>query len=91
MLRCSDCKLVMWDRTRNKLSLSHDDVEWLWNKKLLGDTSSQCLLDTVVLMNGLYFTQQSGKEHIQHRFECPQIKVIEDPDERPYLLYTEDI
>ena len=71
--------------------LSREDVELLWSKKLLGDATPQSLLDTVVFMNGLYFALRSGKEHRQLRFECPQIKVMEGPGERPHLLYTEDI
>ena len=36
--------------------LSHEDVELLWSKKLLGDAIPQSLLDTIVFMNGLFFT-----------------------------------
>ena len=71
--------------------LSHEDVELLWSKKLLGDATPQSLLDTIVFMNGLFFALRSGKEHRQLRFDGPQIRVIENPGERPYLLYTEDI
>jgi len=72
-------------------SLSREDVELLWRKKLLGDATPQSLLDTVVFMNGLFFALRSGKEHRQLRFDPPQIKVVENDGERSYLIYTEDI
>ena len=71
--------------------LSREDVELLWRKKLLGDATPQSLLDTVVFMNGLFFALRSGKEHRQLQFDPPQIKVVENDGERPYLIYTEDI
>ena len=43
-----------------------------------------------VFFNGLYFALRSGKEHRQLRYHPPQIKVVENPGERPYLIYTED-
>ena len=65
--------------------LSREDVELLWRKKLLGDATPQSLLDTVAFMNVFFFALRSGKEH------RPQIKVVENDGERPYLIYTEDI
>ena len=38
----------------------------------------------------VYFTLQSGKEHCQLRHHPAQIKVVENPGEIPYLMYTED-
>ena len=35
----------------------------LWNEGLLGMTSPQALLDTMIVMCGMYFVLQSGKEH----------------------------
>ena len=70
--------------------LTRKDVEILWEKKLLGDSTLQSLLDTIVFFNGLYFALRSGKEHRQLRYHPPQIKVVENPGERPYLIYIED-
>lgn len=58
---------------------------------MLGDSTPQTLLDTVVFMNGLYFALHSGSEHRALRLAPPQIEVVEREGERPYLLYTEDI
>ena len=66
-------------------------MEILWEKKLLGESTPQSLLDAVVFLNGLYFALRSGKEHRQLRYHPTQIKVVENPCERPYLMYTEDI
>ena len=42
-------------------------------------------------MIGFYFALRSGDKHQQLRYHPCQIKVIEKPGERPYLVYTEDI
>ena len=71
--------------------LTDKDVELLWEKNLLGDSTPQSLLDTYVFFNGLCFALRSGKEHHQLRHNPAQIKVVENPNERPHLIYTEDI
>ena len=49
------------------------------------------LLDTMVFYNGLYFALRSGKEHRSLRMNNSQIEVFEQPGERAYLKYTEDL
>ena len=71
--------------------ITEEEEELLWVQGLLGDETPQRLLDTVVFYNGLYFTLRSGLEHRQLRRRPCQIEVVERPNERPYLLYTEDI
>ena len=61
----------------------------LWNKSLLGDSSPQSLVDTMVVMNGLYLALRSGGEHRQLRSNPCQIQVIERPGRRAYSVYIE--
>ncbi len=69
--------------------LTESDEQLSWQKGLLGDATPQSLLDTVVFYCGLYFALRSGKEHRQLR-NCPcQIEIVERPNKRPYLKYTE--
>ena len=49
--------------------LSIEEEELLWAKGLLGSTTPQVLVDTMLFMNGLYFALRSGDEHQQLRFE----------------------
>ena len=65
--------------------------EILWRKKILGDSTPQSLLDTMLYMNGLYFALRGGKEHRNLRHKPSQIHLIEKPGERPYLMYIEDV
>ncbi len=58
---------------------------------MLGCSSPQTLVDTMIFMTGLYFALRSGDEHRQLRFEPCQIELVERSGERPHLVYTEDI
>ena len=42
-----------------------EEVNLLWEKGLLGDSTPQNLLDTMIYCNGLYFSLHSGQEHRQ--------------------------
>ena len=71
--------------------ITFEEEEILWQKRILGDSSPQSLLDTMLYMNGLYFALRGGKEHRNLRHKPSQIKLIEKPGERSYLMYVEDV
>ena len=76
---------------RKAQPITFEDEEILWRKKILGDSTPQSLLDTMLYMNGLYFALRGGKEHRNLRHKPSQIHLIEKPGERPYLMYVEDV
>ena len=45
--------------------LKVEEEEVLWKKGFLGSGSPQTLVDTMVVMNGIYFALRSGGEHHQ--------------------------
>ena len=71
--------------------ITPEEEEIMWKKGILGESTPQALVDTMLYMNGLYFALKSGEEHRQLRFHQCQIQVIERPGERAYLQYTEEI
>lgn len=42
-------------------------------------------------MHGIYFALRSGQEHRNLRFEPAQVEFVDNPGERAYLRYSEDI
>lgn len=77
--------------TRKAEPLTEEEEEIPWQKGLLGKNTPQALVDTILVMNGLYFALRSGKEHRQLRADPCQVIVHERPSMCPYLEYVEDI
>ena len=71
--------------------ITFEDEKILWRIRILGDSTPQCLLDTMLYMNGLYYALHGGKEHRDLRHKPLQIHLVEKPGERPYLMYVEDV
>ena len=71
--------------------LTEDDEEKLWREGLLGDSTPQQLLDTIIFYDGLYFALRSGREHRQLRQHPCQIQIVESQGERSHLKYTENM
>ncbi len=76
-------------KTKKAQPLSIEE-EILWQRGLLGKSNPQALLDTMGVMNGLYFALRSGKEHRQLRFSPCQITLHKNEGDRPCLEYIED-
>jgi len=68
-----------------------DEEEILWQKGILGDHTAEALLNTMVYMNGVYFSLRGGNEHRNLRHEPSQIQLFENPGECPYLKYSENL
>lgn len=73
-------------RRAQVITKSQENV--LWQKGLLGESSPQVLLDTMLYLLGLNFALRSGEEH--RSLARNQLTVASD-DEGEYLLYTENI
>ena len=76
---------------RKAESITFEDEEILWRKRILGDSTPQSLLDTMLHMNGLYFALRGGKEYTNLQHKPSQIHLIEKPGEKSYLMYVEDV
>ena len=64
------------------------EEEILWSNEILGDSSPQSLLDTVIFMCGYYLALRSGQEHRDLQFS--QLEIIER-DSGKVLHYTENV
>ena len=73
----------------NIISEELEDV--LWEKRLLGDSNPQVLLDTMVYYLEYYFALRSGMEQQRLRYYPSQLTLVENPGTRPYLHYKEDV
>ena len=82
-------------RDRNSTKESQTDYIWRWGnsleEKILGDSTLQSLLDTMLYMNGLYLTLHGEKEYGNLQYWPSQIHLTEKPGERPYLMYVEEV
>ena len=73
-------------RQAEPIQVSEENV--LWEKGLLGCTTPQVLVDTMVFLCGLYFALRSGQEH--RSLTLDQLELFEPDDGPAYLLYTEN-
>ena len=80
-------KSGLGSKTKKAEPLTVDEEEVLWSKGLLG---SQTLVDTMLVMNGLYLALRSGSEHRQLCADPCQITLHEPPSDRLHLEYIED-
>ena len=65
--------------------ITFEDEKILWRIRILGDSTPQCLLDTMLYMNRLYFALHGGKEHRNLPHKPLQIHLMKKPGERPNL------
>ena len=70
--------------------LDEEEEEMLWSSGVLGDHSSQALLNAIFFMCGLFFALRGGTEHHSLRLSPAQINIQETSSAVPCLLYRED-
>ena len=58
---------------------------------VLGDTTPQKLVDTILYMFGVHFALRAGTEHRNLRHINSQIFLHKDSNGAKYLCYTEDV
>ena len=67
----AEIKKLEWEgveaKKRQAEVLTEANEDLMWSKGLLGDATTQSLVDTVIFYNGLYFALRCGKEHQQLR------------------------
>ena len=68
--------------------LTVEEENSLWEQGLLGDSSPQTLIDTLLFLCGMHFALRSGQEH--RMLQVTQIELVEPSDASPYLIYTEN-
>ena len=70
--------------------ITTEELNILWDKKLLGDANPQQLLETLILLNGTLFAMRAAKEHYDMKVD--QIQVYFDSSlNQKYLFYHENI
>ena len=60
----------------------------LWEKGLLGDTTPQVLLDTMLFLCGIHYALRSGDEH--RSLQIAQLELISPSEGPARLVYTEN-
>ena len=69
-----------------------DEEEQLWSKGVLGDSSPQQLLDTLIYLFGIHLALRGGSEH--RRLCLENLQIVKGKDKRTgleYLEYRENI
>ena len=78
-------------RQAEPISLEEEEEELLWERELLGQHSTQVLVDTMLYMSGTYYALRSGREHRALWHSPSQIELVEKPGQRAFLKYTEEL
>lgn len=79
------------NRARNQAKpISEEDEERLWLEGLLGNSSPEVLLNTIVYLFGVHFAMRAVQEHKDLKANS-QVQVLFDEKLKlKYLLYTEN-
>ena len=68
--------------------ITTEEENKLWEQGVLGNSSPQVLLDTMVFLCEMYFALRSAQEH--RSLQCSQIELFEPQQSPPYLVYNEN-
>ena len=68
--------------------LTVDEENSLWEQGLLGDSTPQTLIDSLLFLCGINFALRSGQEH--RSLQVTQIELVVPPNVAPYVIYTEN-
>ena len=87
MVLDSEMKRLQATAQRKAEPITPEDEENLCRKRILGDSTLQSLIDTMLYINGFYFALRGRKE----QYKPSQMHLLEKLGERPYLMYVEDL
>ena len=66
--------------------LTVEEKNSLWSQGLLGESSPQTLINTLLFLCGMHFTLESGQEY--QSLQVTHIELVEPSDGSPYLIYV---
>ena len=75
-------------KRRQAEPITVEEENQLWEKGLLGDSTPQVLLDTMLYLCGIHFALRSGEEH--RSLQLSQFQLLSSPDGLAQLTYTEN-